>query len=149
MRANEFIAEGRGIAAREPGQIFRKSKVDYITFQGNIYFPEDAGAYEQHDQLLEVLDQWQSEFEGTLEMFGSQSARSKAAMISIWTDATGRPVAYGKWLNKSKKAVPMYSSVRKASMTSPNISSRKTTSIPFDEQKKVTWKNSRKPLVQT
>lgn len=98
MRYHEFIAESRGIAARDPGEVFYKSDIDHITFQGVIFFPENEKSYETHEELLQALAGWQSDFEGTVEMYGAKNSGTRAAMISIWTSATGKPVAYGKYM---------------------------------------------------
>ena len=100
MRHYEFIIEGRGIAAREPGEVFIKTEDDFITLQQVVYLPSNMDSYESHEELLKAVDQWRSEFDGTLEIFGSPNTGTKAVMISIWKNAQGQNVAYGKWLKK-------------------------------------------------
>lgn len=100
MRAKDFLVEGRGIAARIPGDIFYKDDDDFITLEEVIYLPEERGEFESKDKLEKEYESWKDDFKGEVTMYGLKNLSTKAAMISIWVHSSGKKVAYGRWFKK-------------------------------------------------
>lgn len=93
----ELLIESTGLAGRKPGDLFRNSHGDEITFQSIQFFPEGGGKYtpEQLDQAIAEVEQQV----GEIEWQNQKTARAGGFGIATFTGAQGNMVI-GRFLQE-------------------------------------------------
>ena len=104
------LAEGVGLANRKPGEQFKNSVGDTVTFQGVEFYPESgayAGPGELVDAKVEAIDKQGRNVHWTNQPTGS----TRAFMIAKFTGEDGSPYYLGRWVkdispNKAQNNFP-------------------------------------------
>lgn len=104
------LTEGVGLANRRPGEQFKNSVGDMVTFQGIEFYPE-SGAYADPSELVgakvDAIDQQGRNVHWTNQPTGS----TRAFMIAKFTGENGSPYYLGRWVrdispNKAQNNFP-------------------------------------------
>jgi hypothetical protein len=89
----DTLSEARGLSARKPGEIYARvgsdADDDKITFQSLDFYPE-TGAYSSMDEMLDVLDQLETQAKIKFEKINQPTARTKAFGVAGFDTAVGR-----------------------------------------------------------
>ena len=93
---DSVLAEGVGLANRRPGEQFKNSVGDMVTFQGIEFYPE-SGAYANPSELVggkvDAVDKQGRNVHWTNQPTGS----TRAFMIAKFTGEDGSPYYLGRW----------------------------------------------------
>ena len=93
---DSVLVEGVGLANRKPGEQFKNSVGDMVTFQGIEFYPE-SGAYENPSELVggkvDAVDKQGRNVHWTNQPTGS----TRAFMIAKFTGEDGSPYYLGRW----------------------------------------------------
>lgn len=104
------LTEGVGLANRQPGEQFKNSVGDMVTFQGIEFYPE-SGAYADPSELVgakvDAIDKQGRNVHWTNQPTGS----TRAFMIAKFTGEDGSPYYLGRWVrdispNKAQNNFP-------------------------------------------
>jgi hypothetical protein len=107
---DSVLAEGVGLANRRPGEKFKNSVGDLVTFQGLEFYPE-YGAYADPSELVgakvDAIDKQGRNVHWTNQPTGS----TRAFMIAKFTGENGTPYYLGRWVkdispNKAQNNFP-------------------------------------------
>jgi hypothetical protein len=107
---DKVLAEGVGLTNRKPGEQFKNSVGDTVTFQGVEFYPE-SGAYtgpgELVDAKVDAVDKQGRNVHWTNQPTGS----TRAFMIAKFTGEDGSPYYLGRWVkdispNKAQNNFP-------------------------------------------
>ena len=89
----DTLSEARGLSARKPGEIYARvgsdADDDKITFQSLDFYPE-TGAYSSMDEMMDVLDQLETQAKIKFEKINQPTARTKAFGVAGFDTAVGR-----------------------------------------------------------
>ena len=89
----DILSEARGLSARKPGEIYARvgsdADDDKITFQ-NLNFYPDQGSYQSVDQMMDVLDQLETQAGIKFEKINQPTARTRAFGVAAFDTAVGR-----------------------------------------------------------
>ncbi len=96
------LNESTGLAGRKPGDLFRNSQGDEITFDDIKFFPEEGGKFtpEELDQAIADVEQQV----GEIEWQNQKTARAGGFGIATFTGASGTMVV-GRYLESVKPNV--------------------------------------------
>jgi hypothetical protein len=94
-----FLTESTGLANRKPGDIFKNSAGDQITFGGLAFTPSEGGKLDS-DQLEDAIAMATSQA-GDIEWQNDKSARSGGFAIATFDSGTG-PLYFGFFLQEVK-----------------------------------------------
>ena len=87
------LSEARGLSARKPGEVYARvgsdAEDDKITFQALDFYP-DRGSYESVDQMMDVLDQLETQAGIKFEKINQPSTRTRAFGVAAFDTAVGR-----------------------------------------------------------
>jgi hypothetical protein len=92
------LLEGVGLSNRKPGEKFKNSVDDIVTFQGLKFFP-DSGAY-QNDQLTGAIEDAAQEMSITTDRIhwtNTQPSGDAGFGIASFTGEDGKPYYLGRW----------------------------------------------------
>ena len=93
---DSVLVEGVGLANRKPGEQFKNSVGDLVTFQGLEFYPE-SGAYADPSELVgakvDAIDKSGRNVHWTNQPTGS----TRAFMIAKFTGEDGSPYYLGRW----------------------------------------------------
>ena len=96
---DSILAEGVGLTNRKPGEQFKNSVGDIVTFQGVEFYPESgayAGPGELVDAKVEAIDKQGRNVHWTNQPTGS----TRAFMIATFTGEDGSPYYLGRWVKE-------------------------------------------------
>ena len=107
---DHVLAEGVGLTNRKPGEQFKNSVGDIVTFQGVEFYPESgayAGPGELVDAKVQAIDKQGRNVHWTNQPTGS----TRAFMIATFTGENGSPYYLGRWVkdispNKAQNNFP-------------------------------------------
>jgi hypothetical protein len=107
---DSVLAEGVGLTNRKPGEQFKNSVGDMVTFQGVEFYPESgayAGPGELVDAKVQAIDKQGRNVHWTNQPTGS----TRAFMIATFTGEDGSPYYLGRWVkdispNKAQNNFP-------------------------------------------
>lgn len=89
----DTFSESRGLSARKSGEIYARigsdTDQDKITFHSLDFYP-DVGAYDSTEQMLDVLDQLETEMGQKFEKVNQPSARTRAFGVAAFDTYVGR-----------------------------------------------------------
>ena len=89
----DTLSEARGLSARKPGEVYARigsdADEDKITFQNLDFYP-DRGSYQSMDQMMDVLDQLETEAGIKFEKINQPSNRTLAFGVAAFDTAVGR-----------------------------------------------------------
>ena len=89
----DTLSEARGLSARKPGEIYARvgsdADDDKITFQSLDFYPE-TGAYSSMDEMMDVLDQLETQAKIKFEKINQPTARTRAFGVAGFDTAVGR-----------------------------------------------------------
>lgn len=89
----ETLSESRGLSARKPGEVYARvgsdADDDKITFQGLDFYPE-VGAYETTDEMMDILDQLETEMGQRFEKVNQPTSRTRAFAVASFDTYVGR-----------------------------------------------------------
>jgi hypothetical protein len=89
----DTLSESRGLSARKPGEVYARigsdSDDDKITFQSLDFYPE-TGAYNSMEEMLDILDQLETEVGRKFEKVNQPSSRTRAFGVASFDTAVGR-----------------------------------------------------------
>ena len=89
----DTLSESRGLSARKPGEIYARigsdADDDKITFQSLDFYPE-SGAYNSMEEMLDILDQLETEVGRKFEKVNQPSSRTRAFGVASFDTAVGR-----------------------------------------------------------
>ena len=96
---DSVLVEGVGLANRKPGEQFKNSVGDLVTFQGIEFYPE-SGAYANPSELVggkvDAVDKPGRNVHWTNQPTGS----TRAFMIAKFTGEDGSPYYLGRWVKE-------------------------------------------------
>jgi hypothetical protein len=95
----DFLIESKGLANRKPGDIFKNSAGDQITFGGLAFTPTEGGKLDP-DQLVDAIAMATTQA-GEIQWQNEQSARSGGFAIATFDSETG-PLYFGFFLQEVK-----------------------------------------------
>jgi len=96
---DSILAEGVGLTNRKPGEQFKNSVGDIVTFQGVEFYPKSgayAGPGELVDAKVEAIDKQGRNVHWTNQPTGS----TRAFMIATFTGEDGSPYYLGRWVKE-------------------------------------------------
>jgi hypothetical protein len=89
----DTLSEARGLSARKPGEVYARiggnTDDDKITFQSLDFYP-DQGSYQSVDQMMDVLDQLETQAGIQFEKINQPTARTRAFGVAGFDTAVGR-----------------------------------------------------------
>jgi hypothetical protein len=89
----DTLSEARGLSARRPGEVYARvgsdADDDKITFQALDFYP-DQGSYQSMDEMLDVLDQLETQAGIKFEKINQPSNRTLAFGVASFDTAVGR-----------------------------------------------------------
>lgn len=89
----DTLSEARGLSARKPGEVYARvgsdADEDKITFQSLDFYP-DQGSYQTVDQMMDVLDQLETEAGIKFEKINQPSNRTRAFGVAAFDTVVGR-----------------------------------------------------------
>lgn len=94
------LQESTGLANRKPGEVFRNSDGDEITFNSIEFFPKAGGTLDS-DQLEIIKSQVESEADNNVEWLNKMSSRTGGFAIIVFDSPQG-PLYYGRYLESVK-----------------------------------------------
>ena len=93
------VNEGVGLANRKPGEKFKNSVGDIVTFQGLEFYPE-SGAYADATELEQAkLDAGEKQGRN-IHWMNTPTGATRAFMIAAFTGEDGNPYYLGKWVKE-------------------------------------------------
>jgi hypothetical protein len=92
-----LITESRGLAGRKPGDVFRNSKDEEVTFDNIIFYPEGGGKYTP-EQMDSALAQAQSQADN-IRWQNGRTAKNGGFAIATFNGPDG-PIYVGRYLEK-------------------------------------------------
>ena len=90
------LLEGVGLANRKPGEKFKNSANDIVTFQGLEFYPE-SGSYESPSDLVGAKVSAVDETGRNVHWINTPNASTRAFMIATFAGEDGNQYYLGKW----------------------------------------------------
>lgn len=92
-----IITESRGLAGRKPGDVFRNSKGEEVTFDNIAFYPDGGGKYTP-EQMDAALEQIQSQADN-IRWQNARQSKSGGVAIATFNGPNG-PIYIGRYLEK-------------------------------------------------
>ena len=93
------LLEGVGLTNRKPGEKFKNSVDDIVTFQGVEFYP-DEGAYASASELIGASTDAIEAQGRNVHWVNNPNGSSRAFMIASFTGEDGAPYYLGKWVKE-------------------------------------------------
>lgn len=93
------LIEGVGLTNRKPGEKFKNSVDDIVTFQGVEFYP-DEGAYENASELVGASTQAAEAQGRNVHWINNPNNSTRAFMIASFTGEDDAPYYLGKWVKE-------------------------------------------------
>jgi hypothetical protein len=93
------MLEGVGLTNRKPGEKFKNSVDDVVTFQGVEFYP-DSGAYDNASELIGASTEAAEAQGRNVHWVNNPNGTTRAFMIAAFTGEDGTPYYLGKWVKE-------------------------------------------------
>lgn len=103
MRAEQFIAEAKGLFGRIEGDPFVHTDGREVTFQRIDFYPDpDQAQFESPEQRDEAIKNYEKELNAKIDWTNNPNNASLAFAVAVLNDRDGGLVLWGRYLQKTK-----------------------------------------------